>query len=45
MTKQIITLSDNAAARIKEIMSNCVPELKIPFDVDTEMGSNWGEVG
>jgi len=31
--------------KIKDIMSNCVPELKIPFDVDAEMGSNWGEVG
>jgi DNA polymerase I-like protein with 3'-5' exonuclease and polymerase domains len=31
--------------QIKEIMSNCIPELRIPFDVDAEMGSNWGEVG
>ena len=45
MNEQVIKLSDNAALRIKEIMSNCVPQLKIPFDVDAEMGSNWGEVG
>jgi len=31
--------------QIKEIMSNCIPELKIPFEVDAEMGTNWGEVG
>ena len=31
--------------QIKEIMSNCIPELRIPFEVDAEMGSNWGEVG
>ena len=28
--------------QIEEIMSNCVPELKIPFDVDAEMGSKLG---
>ena len=37
--------NDKQVEQIKEIMSNCVPELKIPFDVDAEMGSNWGEVG
>ena len=37
--------NDKQIKEIKEIMSNCVPELKIPFDVDAEMGSNWGEVG
>jgi len=26
-------------------MSTCVKELKVPFDVDTELGDNWGEVG
>ena len=36
---------DKQIEQIKDIMSNCVPELKIPFDVDAEMGSNWGEVG
>ena len=30
---------------IKDIMSNCIPDLKIPFDVDSELGDNWGEVG
>ncbi len=37
--------NDKQIEQVKEIMSNCVPELKIPFDVDAEMGSNWGEVG
>ena len=31
--------------KIKDIMSNCVPNLKIPFEVDAELGENWGEVG
>jgi DNA polymerase I-like protein with 3'-5' exonuclease and polymerase domains len=31
--------------KIKDIMSNCIPDLKIPFEVDAEMGQNWGEVG
>tara|TARA_Y100000593_G_scaffold83486_1_gene157365 strand:+ start:2342 stop:4252 length:1911 start_codon:yes stop_codon:yes gene_type:complete len=31
--------------QIKDIMCNCIPELKIPFEVDVEMGQNWGEVG
>jgi DNA polymerase I-like protein with 3'-5' exonuclease and polymerase domains len=30
---------------IKDIMSNCIPDLKIPFEVDSELGDNWGEVG
>ena len=37
--------NDKQIEQVKEIMSNCVPELKIPFDVDAEMGLNWGEVG
>jgi DNA polymerase I-like protein with 3'-5' exonuclease and polymerase domains len=37
--------NDKQVKQIKEIMSNCIPELKIPFEVDAEMGSNWGEVG
>ena len=37
--------NDKQVEQIKEIMCNCVPELKMPFDVDAEMGSNWGEVG
>ena len=37
--------NDKEIKEIKEIMCNCVPQLKIPFDVDAEMGSNWGEVG
>ena len=31
--------------KIKDIMSNCISDLKIPFEVDAEMGQNWGEVG
>jgi len=31
--------------KIKDIMCNCVPNLKIPFEVDAELGENWGEVG
>ena len=31
--------------KIKDIMSNCVPDLRIPFEVDVELGNNWGEVG
>ena len=31
--------------KIKDIMCNCVPDLKIPFEVDAELGNNWGEVG
>ncbi len=37
--------NDKQVEQIKEIMSNCIPELRIPFEVDAEMGSNWGEVG
>ena len=33
------------AERNVEIMETCVPELKVPFKVDAEMGDNWGEVG
>lgn len=31
--------------KIVDIMKNCVPDLKVPFDVDDEIGDNWGEVG
>ena len=31
--------------KIVDIMKNCVPDLKVPFDVDAELGDNWGEVG
>ena len=37
--------NDEHIDTIKNIMSNCVPGLKIPFEVDAEMGKNWGEVG
>ena len=37
--------SEKEVEIIKDIMSNCIPDLKIPFDVDSELGDNWGEVG
>jgi DNA polymerase I-like protein with 3'-5' exonuclease and polymerase domains len=37
--------NDKEVEIIKDIMSNCIPDLKIPFEVDAEMGQNWGEVG
>lgn len=37
--------SDEQAKRITEIMETCVPDLKVPFAVDAELGDNWGEVG
>ena len=30
---------------IVDIMSNCIPNLNVPFEVDAELGNNWGEVG
>ena len=30
--------------RITEIMTTCVPNLNIPFDVDSAIVNNWGEV-
>jgi DNA polymerase I-like protein with 3'-5' exonuclease and polymerase domains len=32
------------ADRIVEIMSTCIPGLKVPFDVDMALCDNWGEV-
>ena len=29
--------------KIVDIMKNCVPNLKVPFDVDAELGDNWGK--
>jgi DNA polymerase I-like protein with 3'-5' exonuclease and polymerase domains len=37
--------SQEQSDRIVEIMSTCVPDLKVPFEVDAELGNNWGEVG
>ena len=37
--------SQEQSDRIVEIMSTCVPSLKVPFEVDAELGNNWGEVG
>ena len=31
--------------KIVEIMKTCVHGLAVPFDVDSEIGENWGEVG
>jgi DNA polymerase I-like protein with 3'-5' exonuclease and polymerase domains len=32
------------ADKIVEIMSTCVPDLKVPFEVDMALCDNWGEV-
>ena len=32
------------ADKIVEIMSTCIPGLKVPFDVDMALCDNWGEV-
>jgi len=37
--------SQEQSDKIVEIMSTCVPDLKVPFEVDAELGKNWGEVG
>ena len=37
--------SKEQADRIVEIMTTCVPDLNVPFEVDAELGDNWGEVG
>jgi len=37
--------SQEQSDRIVEIMSTCVPSLNVPFEVDAELGDNWGEVG
>ena len=37
--------NEEEVEKIKDIMMNCVPDLKVPFDVDVELVNNWGEVG
>ena len=37
--------SEEQAARVKEVMMTCIPDLKVPFEVDAELGDNWGECG
>jgi DNA polymerase I-like protein with 3'-5' exonuclease and polymerase domains len=37
--------NDEQVKKIKEIMTTCIPDLNIPFEVDVELGQNWGEVG
>ena len=37
--------SKEQSDKIIEIMTTCIPGLKIPFEVDAELGNNWGEVG
>ena len=32
------------ADRVVDIMSNCIPNLKVPFEVDSALCDNWGEV-
>ena len=36
--------SQEQADRIVEIMTTCVPNLNIPFEVDAAFVYNWGEV-
>jgi len=36
--------SQQQADRITEIMTTCVPNLNIPFEVDAAIVDNWGEV-
>ena len=36
--------SKDQADRIVDIMENCIPELKVPFEVDMALVNNWGEV-
>tara|TARA_R110001592_G_scaffold169381_1_gene405897 strand:- start:58 stop:1971 length:1914 start_codon:yes stop_codon:yes gene_type:complete len=37
--------SQEQSDKIVDIMSNCIADLKVPFEVDAELGDNWGEVG
>ena len=37
--------SQEQSDKIVEIMTTCIPGLKIQFEVDAELGNNWGEVG
>ena len=34
--------SDEQVVEIKDIMENCVPEMKIPSRIDVGLGDNWG---
>ena len=36
--------NDKQADRIEEIMTTCVPNLNVPFEVDRAIVDNWGEV-
>ena len=33
---------DGQVAAIKELMENCIPELRIPSKVDVGLGASWG---
>jgi len=37
--------NEEEVEKIKEIMTTCIPDLNVPFEVDVELGNNWGEVG
>lgn len=37
--------SQEQSDKIVEIMTTCVEGLNVPFEVDAELGNNWGEVG
>ena len=45
ISNAFINQSFDEVEKIKDIMMNCVPDLKVPFDVDVELVNNWGEVG
>ena len=36
--------NDKQVEQIKDIMCNCIPELKIPFEVAAEIKENWGQI-
>ena len=36
--------SQEQADKIVEIMTTCVPNLNVPFEVDADIVDNWGEV-
>ena len=36
--------SKDQADKVVEIMTTCIPDLNIPFDVDAAIVDNWGQV-
>ena len=40
----IFSVEDKASiSRIREVMTTCVPDLKVPMQVDVEIGPTWGK--